>query len=162
MSHPFQGRSLHLSPLNAPSSSSQPFTLPPPHTTSPRSPSTTFNGPLRVLQELGADDPFDMEEHDPIARQIITLGEASIAFRMYVCSIDYRRQADPLIFSFFDRCHPNAPFLDAQYDRDMHLVRPTSVALFLNIVVVGARYWGHPSQSVFQSSVVVLLSDIVL
>ena len=51
---------------------------------SPLSPTTTFNGPLKVLQELGADDPFEIEEHDPIARQVITYGEATIAFKMYV------------------------------------------------------------------------------
>jgi len=54
-------------------------------------------------------------------------------------------QADRIV-RFFDRCHPNAPFLDAQYDRNMELVRSTSVALFLNIVVVGARFWGHPDK----------------
>ena len=37
-----------------------------------------------MLQELGADDPFDTEEHDPITRQIVTYGEASVMFRMYV------------------------------------------------------------------------------
>jgi hypothetical protein len=39
---------------------------------------------MRVLQELGANDGFDVEVHDPIARQIITLGEASIAHKTYV------------------------------------------------------------------------------
>ena len=52
-----------------------------PATTSQPSPDTPFNGPMRVLQELGANDGFDVEVHDPIARQIITAGEASMAHR---------------------------------------------------------------------------------
>lgn len=37
---------------------------------------------MRVLQELGANDGYDAEVHDPIARQIITAGEASIAHKL--------------------------------------------------------------------------------
>jgi hypothetical protein len=36
---------------------------------------------MRVLQDLGANDGFDMENHDPISRQVITLGEASMAHK---------------------------------------------------------------------------------
>lgn len=36
---------------------------------------------MRILQELGANDGFDLEVHDPIVRQIITLGEANIAHK---------------------------------------------------------------------------------
>ncbi|WWD19405.1 hypothetical protein CI109_103865 [Kwoniella shandongensis] len=46
------------------------------------SPDAAFNGPMKVLQELGADDAFDVECHDPITRQILTQGEASVAFRL--------------------------------------------------------------------------------
>lgn len=76
------------SPINASSSHTQSFSLPAPqhHTPDAPSPTTTFNGPLRVLQELGADDPSDTEEHDPVTRQIITYGEASVAFKMYAPS----------------------------------------------------------------------------
>jgi hypothetical protein len=37
---------------------------------------------MKVLHDLGATDGFDLEIHDPIAKQIITYGEASIAYRM--------------------------------------------------------------------------------
>ncbi len=78
------------SPITASSSHTQSFSLPAPqhHTPDAPSPTTTltFSGPLRVLQELGADDPSDTEEHDPVTRQIITYGEASVAFKMYAPS----------------------------------------------------------------------------
>nr|XP_031863799.1 uncharacterized protein CI109_000441 [Kwoniella shandongensis]KAA5530871.1 hypothetical protein CI109_000441 [Kwoniella shandongensis] len=93
------------------------------------SPDAAFNGPMKVLQELGADDAFDVECHDPITRQILTQGEASVAFRL-----------------FFNKCHLNAPFLDSQYDGDLQSVRSRNAALFLNIIVVGARFWSHSSK----------------
>jgi hypothetical protein len=43
---------------------------------------------MRVLQELGANEGFDLEVHDPIARQIVTTGEVSMAFRMCVTTTD--------------------------------------------------------------------------
>jgi hypothetical protein len=39
---------------------------------------------MKVLQELGAEDVSDIENHDPVIRQILTYGEASVAFRLYV------------------------------------------------------------------------------
>ncbi|ORY23121.1 hypothetical protein BCR39DRAFT_549915 [Naematelia encephala] len=93
------------------------------------SPSTRFNGPMKVLQDLGTDDAIDMENHDPISRQFLTFGEASVAFNL-----------------FFSKCHPNAPFLDSRSDMNMKDVRSRNIALFLNIVVVGARFWGQSSK----------------
>jgi hypothetical protein len=64
--------------LTEPTMPQVPPTLPLSHT----SPDTAFNGPMKVLRDLGADDGFDVEIHDSITRQVITSGEASIAFKM--------------------------------------------------------------------------------
>jgi len=60
-----------------------------PGSTPKASPDTQFSGPMRVLQELGANEGFDLEVHDPIARQIVTTGEVSMAFRMYVTMVQH-------------------------------------------------------------------------
>jgi hypothetical protein len=41
-----------------------------PVSTPKASPDTQFSGPMRVLQELGANEGSDLEINDPIARQI--------------------------------------------------------------------------------------------
>lgn len=41
-----------------------------------------FDGPMKMLQSLGADELSEQEDHDPITKQILTRGEAAMAFRM--------------------------------------------------------------------------------
>ena len=48
--------------------------------------------------------------------------------------------------SFFEQCFPNAPFLDPAYDSIAQQVRERSLALFLSIVAVGARYWSRDAK----------------
>ena len=57
---------------------------PTPQLTLVSSPDASFNGPLKVLQDLGANDALEPENHDPILRQVITAGEAAIAVRLCV------------------------------------------------------------------------------
>lgn len=40
-----------------------------------------FDGPMKMLQSLGADESSE-QDHEPISRQILTRGEATMAFRM--------------------------------------------------------------------------------
>lgn len=60
-----------------------------PVSTPKASPDTQFSGPMRVLQELGANEGSDLEINDPIARQIVTTGEVSMAFRMCVTMVQH-------------------------------------------------------------------------
>ena len=116
---------------------------PTPQLTLVSSPDASFNGPLKVLQDLGANDALEPENHDPILRQVITAGEAAIAVRLCVV-FACRGHADGS--SFFTKCHLNAPFLDYQHDSNVDSLRSRNIALFLNIVVVGARFWSHSSK----------------
>lgn len=115
------------------------------------SPDTNFNGPMKVLQDLGADDASDVENHDPIIRQVFTRGEASVAFKLCVMwqlhsTADVLAELLFLSSRFFSKCLPNAPFLDAAHDSDVDQVRARNVALFLNIIVVAARFWSQSSR----------------
>ncbi|KAJ5808997.1 hypothetical protein N7474_010266 [Penicillium riverlandense] len=91
---------------------------------------TMTDGPLKALNSVQSEDPVDFELHDPIARTILTEGEAHVMFRLY-----------------FSHPHPNAPFLDTGLDSDVDNVRQRSVLLFLAILCIGARFWGASSRS---------------
>ncbi|KAJ5247192.1 hypothetical protein N7468_002175 [Penicillium chermesinum] len=88
------------------------------------------DGPLKTLNDFQSEDPVEYELHDPIARSVLTEGEAFVMFRL-----------------FFSSCHPNAPFLDVELDSDVDRVRSNSIFLFLAILCVGARFWGASSKS---------------
>ncbi|ORY35312.1 hypothetical protein BCR39DRAFT_508725 [Naematelia encephala] len=91
---------------------------------------TCLDGPLSTLNNIRTDDTFEFEKHDPIARSILTAGEASVLFKL-----------------FFSHCHPIAPFLDVGLDSDLHSIRSRSMLLFLAILCVGARFWCYSSKS---------------
>ncbi|ORX36245.1 hypothetical protein BD324DRAFT_482718 [Kockovaella imperatae] len=104
-----------------------------PHSQSPpiRSPlPSDFRGPLRTLQHLVSDDLKSVEDVDPIRRHVITPGEASMLFQI-----------------FFKNCHAHAPFLDVQANSDWKKCQDSSSLLFLGILQVAARYWGHSSRA---------------
>jgi hypothetical protein len=44
----------------------------------------SYQGPLKTLNSFQADDPFEYELHDPIARSVLTRGEAYVIFRLQV------------------------------------------------------------------------------
>lgn len=41
-----------------------------------------LHGPMKVLQDLGADEGFNAENNDPVGRHILTIGEAKVACRL--------------------------------------------------------------------------------
>ncbi|KAI1619408.1 hypothetical protein EDD37DRAFT_216771 [Exophiala viscosa] len=88
------------------------------------------DGPLKTVNNFQKDIPLDFQSQDPIARSIVTQGEAHVMFRL-----------------FFSSCHSNAPFLDVGMDSDVDRVRSTSVLLFLAILCVGARFWSASSKT---------------
>ncbi|KAL4874307.1 hypothetical protein BJY04DRAFT_226175 [Aspergillus karnatakaensis] len=96
------------------------------------SPQSSINtdGPLKALNSIQTDDPAELESHDPIARSVLTEGEAHVLFRLY-----------------FEHCHPNAPFLDVSIDNDVDQVRIRSGILFTAILCVGARFWSASSKA---------------
>lgn len=51
-----------------------------------------------------------------------------------------------LTFRYFEKCHPNAPFMDPNTDSDPNELRTRNTALFLNIVLVGSRFWSQSSK----------------
>ncbi|KAL3467845.1 hypothetical protein BJX64DRAFT_273822 [Aspergillus heterothallicus] len=99
------------------------------HSLSPQGGVNT-DGPLKALNSIQTDDPVQFEVHDPIARSVLTEGEAHVIFRLY-----------------FTNCHPNAPFLDVDLDTNIDRVRSSSIILFLAILSVGGRFWSASSKT---------------
>lgn len=46
------------------------------------------DGPLKTLNSLQTDDPVESEVHDPIARPVITQGEAYVIFKLCAAFIN--------------------------------------------------------------------------
>lgn len=81
---------------SAPPPSFTPPSIPSPSRQQPTSLSfsSRFDGPMRVLHDLGGDDGMDLEENDPIKRQVLTFGEARRAFKLHVERTPVRTYAD--------------------------------------------------------------------
>ena len=73
-------------------------------------------------------------------------GMSSRPERSQSCSKCESTRGAGLTHSFFKHCHPHAPFLDVNENSDWRKCRESSALLFLGILQVAARFWGHSSR----------------
>ncbi|KAL2862748.1 uncharacterized protein BJX67DRAFT_365692 [Aspergillus lucknowensis] len=128
--HHFESGTTHQSYRSPPIVSLGSLSHSNPHSLSSPQGAVNTDGPLKALNSIQTDDPVESEMHDPIARSVLTEGEAHVIFRLY-----------------FSNCHPNAPFLDVDLDTDVDRVRSSSIILFIAILSIGARFWSASSRT---------------